>query len=168
MSSSADVQRLSVWEDRFRRPSAPALVRALAKHHAALVTHARSRILELGGIVEEAVWLGVPWKWTLVYRRQTLPDAGTPAPLATALAFIIPQPARPQLCIPVQGREATAQRGSAIVTAVRHAVGKSVLVGNIRWPSWDLTGKGQIEAALELLRERVASERDTASSRASG
>jgi hypothetical protein len=136
----------SPWEDRYRTPTAPELAEALGKQNEQLLLAAKERLLALESIQERVVWRGIPWRWTLAYELDADPSR--------ALAFLIPQPARPQLSIPMPGEFVGQLPLKRLSKVIRDAIVFSANVAGVHWPTWELTNKTFIEELIGLCRRK--------------
>jgi len=80
------------WENRFVPPSAAELVEGVTRSLRPSVSLVRKSLVAAGDVHERVQWQGV-WKWTLVYEHAAL--------LGRAWAFLVLEPGRPRLCIPM-------------------------------------------------------------------
>lgn len=134
----------SCWEDRYRQPALPELVGLLSKQHASLLEAARDALVALEGVSESIEWRGTPWRWTLSYQL----DPGRP------VAFLVPQPARPRMAIPLSDDLAAALTSRKFSKPVRDAVVFAPRVGEVLWPAWELQSRTQIDELIELARRK--------------
>lgn len=138
------VKPRSCWEDRFRAPSVSELRGLLSKQHVQLFDAAREALLALGGVSESIEWRGVPWRWTLAFQVEP----------ARPLAYLVPQPARPRLAVPVTDDVVASLAARRVSRPIRDAIVFAPRVGEVLWPSWELLGRTQIDELLELVRAK--------------
>lgn len=136
------------WEDRFSTPTAAELLGGFNRQQAQLIEYARGRLLESEGVREELMWTGIPWRWTFVYR------AGSEE---RARAYIVPQPARPQIAAPMPAEMVAAMDLRKLPRFVRDALVHSPQVGAARWPQWEVTNRPQVDELVGLVRTAWAS-----------
>lgn len=134
-----------VWEDRFQTPTCALLLAGLSREHAAVVSRARKALLTSPGGTEAVVWHGLPWRWTLVYRMK---------PSARPFAYIIPQPARPRVALPLEVRLIDSLSPRQLTRTLRDGLAAGVQVGSICWAQWDLTSAAQCDEIVALVRMR--------------
>jgi hypothetical protein len=132
----------SPWEDRFRTPTPADLRAAITRSAHAAVELAAETLTSREAVRESVQWRGV-WNWTLVYSHN-----GDPEP---AWAYIIPDPGRPRLCIPVAEETVSDLPVKRLARTVRDGVSHAPAVNGVRWPVWDILTKAQVEEVLSLL-----------------
>lgn len=131
------------WEDRFRTPTVQDLLNGFNRQQAQLVEYARKRLLEDDSVREELAWTGVPWRWTFVYR------SGSDE---RARAYLIPQPARPQMSAPLPADAIASLEIRKLPRFVRDALVHAPQVGAARWPHWELANRTQVDDLVGLVR----------------
>jgi hypothetical protein len=136
----------SAWEDKYRKPSTPGLIGEVARPLQTVLEFARERLARLDGVHESLEWQGFPWRWSLVFRR------ARGAPGERALAYLVPQPARPLLVVPVPAEALERMERKKIARPVRDLVHLSPAVGPVRWCQFELSSKTFAEEVLELVR----------------
>lgn len=136
----------SAWEDKYRKPDTSDLLDQVAKALAPALEFARGRLNGLAGVTESLEWQGFPWRWSLVYRR------ARGAPGERALAYVVPQPSRPLLVVPVPVEAIEKMEGRRIARPVRDLVHLSPAVGQIRWAQFELSSKTHADEVLDLVR----------------
>ncbi|MBX3389590.1 MAG: hypothetical protein KF691_09065 [Phycisphaeraceae bacterium] len=141
--SSGTVAR-SAWNDRFRKPSAELLISEISKslHSAAEV--ARGQLLGIEGASEEVSWQGVPWRWSVLFRHESI--AGR------AWAYLVPQPHQPLLVIPLTAEGVAALPMRKLLKPVRDAITHAKQVDGIRWAQWEIQSKAQVETLVKLAK----------------
>jgi hypothetical protein len=130
------------WEDKFSVPTFVDLRCQCTKQLAGVLEAARERLLAFGGVRESISWQGIPWRWTVTFRR-----AGVTEP---AFAFLIPQPGKPQLCVPLPCEILPALPPKSTSRPIRDAITFASRVGGVLWPQWEVTTKTQLEPIIEL------------------
>src|SRR6185436_5942499 len=106
----------------------------------------RERLLAFEGVSERLEWQGVPWRWTLVYSCQLDPTR--------AFAYIIPDPAKPQVAIPLTVNMVQALPLKRMRKAVRDGVVFSRLIAGVYWPGWALEAVGQLDDVIEIMQRK--------------
>src|SRR4051812_49978291 len=134
MSRKAPPPRIA-WQERFERPGLDDLLDGLLRQHYHLIAAARDALLSLDGIQETILWQGVAWRWTLTYAVG--PD---PRPWA----YIVPQPGKPSLALPIQTDLLPAFPTAKLSRPVRESIQLASRVGDACWPQWELTSKTQL------------------------
>jgi hypothetical protein len=130
------------WDDRFHAPKADDLMGGIEKQWRAAVVHARAGLRRDSDTSEEIAWQGV-WRWTLTYRHASAPER--------AWAYIIPDPAKPRLCIPMTEAAVDVLVVERTPKFVREALAFAPMVDGVRWPVWELQTRRQTESILGLL-----------------
>ncbi len=143
--SSAGSKSRSPWPDRFREPTAESLIDFLHRQNLPSFNHARSKLLALEGIGESIAWQGV-WNWTLAFRAT--------GQQGSACAYLIPDPDRPRICIPIAEHRLADLPARRLSKAVRESILHAPSVNGDRWPVWAIQSKAQIEELLVLVEVR--------------
>lgn len=147
----------SLWSDKFRMPTVDELRAELAKPMQSVFDAAQSGILDLGSVQEVLAWQGVPWRWTLVYRGVgDIQESGTGASSSggRGFAYIIPDPARLQVCVPLTGALIEALPMRRFKKPVRDGVQLARSVAGIWWPTWDIASAAALEEIQELIERK--------------
>jgi uncharacterized membrane protein YgcG len=144
---TAHTPKRVAWEDRFREPAADELLKALAAHPAAEhLRELRKRLGTFQGVQERIQWQGVPWRWTFVYACDLDPTR--------AFAYLVPDPAKPQVAIPLTVAMVEALPLKRMKKAVRDAVLFSKFVAGVYWPAWSLEAGVPVEELGEILQRK--------------
>lgn len=143
MTRRLSVSARRAWEDRYRTPSLPDLVRGMDAQARDLFQMMRQHLGALPGVREQLGWEGIPWRWSLSYH---LP--GT----AAVFAYLVPQPAKPLLGLPLAAGVLETVLGGRLSKPVREAILLAPAVGSVRWTQWELASKTQIEELAALVR----------------
>ncbi|MGE3107291.1 MAG: hypothetical protein AB7G11_01545 [Phycisphaerales bacterium] len=131
------------WADKFREPSLADLQAGIIDRAAAATFgQVRGRILDIEGVSEHVRWLGTPWHWTLCYSCDQDPTR--------ALIFLIPNPAKPQLCVPLTTGMIQSLSLRRLKKPVRDGIIFSKVVAGTFWPTWELTSRAIADEVLEL------------------
>lgn len=131
------------WEDRFRTPVVSELRGVLNKPQEHLLEVAREGLLALEGVQECIEWRGIPWRWTLAYAVDT-----------RALAYLVPQPGKPRIAIPLADDILAAMDLRKASKAVRDAIMFAPRVAEVIWPVWDLQTRAQIDELVGVARRK--------------
>jgi len=134
------------WEDQFRTPSLDALRSHYNHQLGQLVDTARSKLLSFSEVSEELEWMGLPWRWTLVYR--------CPQDPTQAWAYLIPHREKPIIATPLTEDMFSALPMSRLRKFVRESLDRSRHVAGIHWVAWEVTNKTHLELVLELLKRK--------------
>lgn len=132
------------WEDRFRLPTVDELREGMNSQHRHMFDLTRDLILAIGSLREQLSWHGVPWRWALSYKT-----SGGP------LGYLVPQPGKPLLAVPLPVETVAALPVKKLSRAVRDAIAFSAEVSGTCWPTWELQSKALVEEVVGLLRGRA-------------
>ena len=135
-----------VWANRFSTPTLANLLQGLKPGRAPAFRHARAGLLAVSGMHEEIAWQGV-WHWTMVYRHPTLPGQ--------AWAFLVPDPARPLIAVPMPESALLTLAPKHLTRAVKEGLTLAPVVGGVRWATWELTSKSLCENILAVAASRA-------------
>ncbi len=142
------VSGTTAWTHRFASPAVEDLLGELDQEHKELVEHARTCLGKIEGVVERLSWQGIPWRWTLVYADQSDPD--------TLLAYVVPEPGRPQISVPLPTNVINQIKPRRVSRIVRDGILQASHVGEMYWPSWDLTSKTGVGEIIQLVKLRAS------------
>ncbi len=140
----------SAWENRFKTPTADQLVSALETQPAGILKNVREALAAIPGASEKVEWAGV-WNWCFVWR---IVEGSDPA-----WVYIVPDPAKLRVSIPVADCVVEHLPLRKLSRYGREGISTSPLVGETRWPLWEVTAKTQAEE-LALLAAALAQPRD--------
>jgi hypothetical protein len=138
----------SRWEDRFRTPTESDLLSGYAKPLGACVEAVRAGLAELSGVRESLTWQGVPWRWTFIYRHEADTQRG--------LAYLVPQPDKPLLAIPLPAEVVAALQPRKLSRSIRDVIVHAPSVAGLRWATWEIQSETQVEELLSLVVARHA------------
>lgn len=131
----------SPWEDRFATPTVEQLQSQYEGPAATLMKAALVDLEQATASPAALEWLGLSWKWTLVYR---VPGETEPS------AYLVPTPDWPSIALPVPqpiAEDVVTRRGSKYL---REVLVHSTLVGETRWAQWSIQGKAQLADVVRL------------------
>jgi hypothetical protein len=143
--TTVEFKSKSVWENKFRTPTIVQLRELYPKPVQQLWDESREAIMALGDVREELCWLGVPWRWSLVYRF---------GPDNAVLAYLVPQPIKPRLAAPMPPEAYMKMSARKLSKYIREGLLHAPAVGAIRWSSWELTAKTQLDEVMVMVRSR--------------
>ncbi len=137
----------TAWEDRFREPTPEELLRSITSQVGGeLAREFRKRLLAFDGVSEKPDWQGVPWRWTLVYTCVMDPTR--------AFAYIIPDPAKAQLSIPLTAAMVQTLPLKRMKKAARDGILYSRFVAGVYWPCWQLDAVSQLDELFEIVQRK--------------
>ena len=131
-----------LWEDKFHAPRLAPLLGELNRQQLNWAEHIRATLNQIPGIEEHLKWEGVAWRWSLSFVN---------VETRRAVCYLVPQPVRPKLVIPLPLDLLSTIESSSVPKWLREGIFQSPLVGRMRWTTWELSSKTQIEALLELV-----------------
>lgn len=134
------------WEDRFAPPDADDLLDPFPKYQVGFIGQIREGMTGLDGVVESIVWHGVPWRWTFAFASESEPER--------PWAYLVPQPGRPLLAMPLTGEVIAALPMRKLSKSVRDGLALASRVGGVYWPQWPLVGRAQVEELIGIARRR--------------
>jgi hypothetical protein len=145
----------SLWADKFRLPTIDELRLAQPKPVQSVLDQARKSFRGLDGITETLSWQGIPWRWTLVYKGEgELHENGTGVPGGRGFAYIIPDPMRLQICVPLTSAQIEALPMKRFKKPIRDGVAHARSVAGIWWPTWDVLSAAAMDEVLELTERK--------------
>lgn len=134
------------WEDQFRTPTLADLRSHYNRQLGQLVDTARARLLDYPSASEQLEWMGLPWRWTLVYR--------CPGDPTQAWAYIIPHRDKPIIACPLTEGMIGSFPMPRIRKFVRDGLDHAHSIDGVRWVAWEVTNKTHLELVLELLKRK--------------
>jgi hypothetical protein len=137
----------TAWSDKFRMPAADELRTGLPKPLQQVFDDARQRLDQLSHVCEYLVWQGVPWRWTFVYLG---PQAAEPR----TMAYIIPDPSRLQICVPLAHEHVEMISLKRMKKSVRDGVIFARQVNGVWWPTWDVPTVAALDEVFELISRK--------------
>lgn len=134
------------WEDQFRMPSLDALRSHYNHQLEKLVETAREKLLAHDCVREDIQWMGLPWRWTLVYRY--------PGDSTHAWAYLIPHRDSPILATPLTTKMIESFPMSRLKKYIREGLDHGQSVADMHWVAWKVTNKTHLELVLDLLNRK--------------
>ncbi len=138
------------WADQFTRPSIEDLFAGLNKADQTLAQRCLDRFAHAGARVRTVQWHGIPWNWTIAIKS----DNDTP------LAFLIPEPRKPQLALRLPAAHFTGVSLRKVSKPIREGLLAAKVVNGIVWPEWQLVSKSQVDELLALVELKPVATRD--------
>jgi hypothetical protein len=142
---SAPSKTRLAWLDRFKAPTPDDLLAPFNKQSSALIEHTRQKFRSVEGVKEDLGWHGV-WNWTFSFR---VPGEERP------WAYLIPDPARPRVSIPVMDEMIPDLPIRKLSKFVRDGLAHAPVVDGVRWASWDHLSKTQADEIVSLAQLRL-------------
>jgi len=147
MTTATAYTMRSCWENKFEEPTIDDLRSGFGKQLGGLVDAGRERLNSYEGMQESLSWLGVPWRWTVVY---SLPGADD-----RPVAYLVLDPHKPQISIPMSAEMVESIPMHRLKKHVRDGVLLSRKVVGIYWSTWELTSRSQLQDILELVNRKI-------------
>lgn len=129
------------WADRFRQPNAEQLLAGVIPALRPLLSAMRDRLRGHPQARESLAWLGT-WQWTLQFR--------TAATNGVAWVYLIPNPQRPQVCIPVQDAFLAGVAPRLLTRSMLETLSLAPTVDGVRWATWDVQSRTQMDGLATL------------------
>lgn len=136
---------LGAWEDQFVRPDRGSLLAGLNKQDQLLVDRCVERLDAIPRCRCHIRWHGIPWRWALRYES----DKKEP------IAFVIPEPRRPRLAIPLTAGDLERITFRKLSKPVREGISLASAINGVLWTEWVLSSKSQIDELFGLIASRV-------------
>lgn len=136
------------WLDRFKQPTAAALLAELPAQKLGLFETVREKLPETTDAVETLGWHGIPWRWCFAYEVGKKRKGSDELPFA----YLIPDPERPRLCLPLEGSVVATVKPRQISKTIREGIVYATRVADVFWTTWDLQSKAGLEDILSLVR----------------
>ena len=132
------------WHNRFETPDAQSLLQPVRDAEAGIehFESIREILTDKLELSESIAWHGIPWRWAFAY------GTGDAEPVA----FLVPEPGRPQLCCRVPVDAADTITASKPHKSVREGLGRGSLVGSTLWAEWELTPTARPADLAELVK----------------
>lgn len=149
----------AVWHNQFQspRPSASQLRAGFDKPMQTVFDAVRETFLSMDGLSEAVAWHGVPWRWTLVYQcQEDRPRHALETSTTRAFAYLIPDPARLQVCLPLTGDQVVALPTGRLKKSSRDTIVFARTVAGVSWPTWTVDSRAAIEEFRALIEFKHA------------
>ena len=141
------VQPRSVWADQFRTPTEDELLGGVSEDLRAGVECLRGRLMGLDGTTVSVEWVGIPWRWSLVFRARGI---------ERVLGYVIPCPDRPIFVMPLTSRDLAVIVVKRTPKYICDGILRAAEVGRVRWAQWDIAGPNQAQELAQLAERRLA------------
>ncbi|USN97922.1 MAG: hypothetical protein H6810_06935 [Phycisphaeraceae bacterium] len=119
------------WADEFTQPTLAGLVEGLEAAERPAFEAAVEALKGRKGGRERVTWQGLPWRWTVC-----VTVSGVERP---ALAYLVPRPGGPFVCIPVPIEGPGAPGLDELSKAVRSRLSNSPVVAGFVWAEWPVS-----------------------------
>jgi hypothetical protein len=129
------------WQNRYRTPAPADLIASLESAAAELFLHVRSGLTIQAELRETLAWHGIPWRWSFRY---------TCASVALPVAYLVPQPDRAFLVLPLPAEGDPEAVDHKCSRHVRDAIALTPAVGGVRWTHWPLCSRLQSDELISL------------------
>lgn len=132
------------WFDQFRTPAEKTLLAGQDEIQTELFSRLRAALA--ADLTETLAWRGIPWRWSFAY---TSIDGDTPA------AFLIPEPGKPQLAVPLPIAFVDTLKVRRLSKPVRDGILLAKPVSGILWAEWDLTSQTLVDDLTGLVNSML-------------
>lgn len=136
--------RRQAWTDKFTTPPIEALLNDLSEEIRPRIDELRAQIRSVKGVREQLSWMGIPWRWTLVYKLR--------GQRGHALAYIIMDPSGPRASVPLTADQVCALELSTLTKAQGDALLDGTKVGSQLWASFEIGENSIAEEIMRILR----------------
>ncbi len=127
--SVSETYNRRAWDDRFRQPAIEQLRADLPEDAAGLFDRLREHLSALDGVVEEVVWYGDCWRWTVQYIIKGQDEA---------LAMLVPSPEDLQLVMPFERGMIDKLPVNQMKRAIRDGLDLAREPFDTRWGVWSV------------------------------
>lgn len=134
---------MNAWTDQFATPGAQTLIAEVPDPHDRVLTDTTDWLDRVDGFDCEVRWMGLPWRWTIVYREDDR-DA----------LFVIPDPESPKIAMQIGVNTLAEADMRRLSRPVREGLARARVVGQTVWAEWDLSTPG-LAANLDELVNRL-------------
>ncbi len=141
MKGSATYQRRA-WDDRFNRPTVPALRGGLKPVVRSLFDKLHKRLTEFDRVASTVTWYGDSWRWVVEYRvsRERQP-----------FAVIVPSPEELQLAVPTSQQLIAELATRRLKRAVRDGLELACEPFDTRWAIWPVASASLLPDLVHVL-----------------
>ncbi|MGB0768651.1 MAG: hypothetical protein ACPGYV_13200 [Phycisphaeraceae bacterium] len=153
MSKTAYPARLP-WQDRWNEPTLEQLldpIKAKEAHSKAL-GNIMAIIEDYEGIQRRIVWLGEGWQWCIEYVLEGTHDTGAQNP--DAMAYVIPDPEQPILCIPLHDSQIEQIPLRRVNRFIRDQIRSAKCSVEIHWCKWSPSAQTEVEHLQDLVKRK--------------
>lgn len=131
---------MNAWTDQFSSPEPQTLIAEVPPPHDRVITDATDLFDRVDGFDCEVRWMGLPWRWTLVYREDDR-DA----------IYVIPDPECPRVAMQIGVNTLAEGDLRKLARPVREGLARARVVGSSVWAEWDLATPGMVSNLDELV-----------------
>jgi hypothetical protein len=116
----------TAWADAFATPTLETLLGELDEADRTAFEAVAEALGGRDGWAGELSWLGLPWRWALVFGAREFP----------ALAYVVPDPRGPRVCVPVPAVGDGAPEITKLTKPVRQVLERSAIIAGSVWAEW--------------------------------
>lgn len=138
---------MTPWRDQFTVPHPDHLLEAIPPDRSAPARDLLASLDAIDGLSQEVRWMGIPWRWTLVFRDADHAD----------VAFLIADPERPAFAMPIPVGWIDGVDPSSLSRPVREGLARARVVGTVAWAEWALDAASLPADLTLLVSERLGS-----------
>ncbi len=139
----------SPWEDRWSQPQVKQLLDPIEEQRRKVVDILIKKINAYPGVHQTLIWHGSAWKWTLQFSLY-----GTDGKLIDTLAYLVPNPETPVLCIPLKPATVEKLPLKRLNRYIRDAIRVSKRAVDIHWAVWTPSAVTETEHLMDLIKRR--------------
>ncbi len=148
MTKPAETAR-PAWTDRWNPPTFEQLMAPQKEQHFNLLSKLLENIGLFEGVESSIVWYGSAWKWTIEYR---LTGEGQAA--AEPLAYFVPDPESPILCIPLREQMIAQLPMKRLNRYIRDGIRSAKCAVEVHWARWSPTAMTEVEHLTDLIKRK--------------
>lgn len=148
------IRKMLPWEDRWQEPTLASLWEPNKEHHQRLLQGFYEGVTLFEGLDRKLAWHGEGWKWTM---EITWADMGLGGKAAgqDALAYIVPQPETPSVCIPLTDAQVETMPLRRLNRVIREGIKGAKQSVDVRWCKWTPSQPGEVDHLLDLLKRKI-------------
>lgn len=139
---------LTAWDDRWTEPDLEQLlepIEEVRRKHASTIIEA---IEAFEGVESSLVWHGLAWKWTLQF-DMTVADGSS-----AVLAFVVPKPEAPVLCIPLRRDLIEKLPLRRLTKYIRDGIKVAKYASDTHWGMWTPGQNPEVEQLMDLVKRK--------------
>lgn len=139
----------SPWEDRWVKPEVEQLLKPLDEQRRKVVDILLDQIGAYPGVHQTLIWHGTAWRWTL---QLSLYD--NDGKLIETLAYLVPNPESPVLCIPMRPQMVDKLPLKRLNRYIRDGIRVAKRAVDVYWATWTPTAVTETEHLMDLIKRR--------------
>lgn len=148
------INKLLPWEDRWNEPTLDELWAPNKEHHQRLLQGIYEGVTQFEGMERTLAWHGEGWKWTIEFNMPEL-GLGGKANGEDALAYIVPRPETPIVCVPLTDEQVETFPMRRLNRVVREGIKGAKQSVDIRWCKYTPSQPGEVDHLLDLIKRKI-------------